>query len=577
MESSRPLDAVGCAAREVFSVAVAVLGLTVCWAIPVFAQDSTVDLRLRINALLEAERWPEVVETLRASPLRSTSADLNYSYGTAAAQLGQWNEARSAFLTGIRLVPRDPRFPVELGGVAYRQNRHAEAAKWLRRGVRLTPDDPYAHNFLATVYLLNGNLEAALKYWNRIGHPQIENVRTPGLQVRPELLDRAFTFAPAGLLRLSELRATKVRLNGLSIFSAHNLQLVAREDGKFDVDFRASERNGTGAALRAVASTFRGVLWQTIYLDYYNIARSAMNLNAFVRWDPQKRWVLAEFSQSLHLNPKYRLRLITDLRNENWDIRELSGLNPILDSFNMRRQSAEFSLTAFSSDRLNWSIGAEVSHRDYRNVLASPALAQGALLQGYQLKHLGRLDYDLLRMPERRITSTLTLASQIATIWSRPSRTFEKLQMGLLTRWFPQMSGEDYATEVQFRYRKSFGDMPFDELYTLGLERDIPLFLRGHSGVQDGRRGRAPLGRNYFLANLETDKIVYRHGLVTIALSPFLDIGRVTDPVADLGSRGWLYDTGMQVKFRVWGFDFRVIYGKDLQTGRNAYFLTTGR
>ena len=64
---------------------------------------------------------------------------------------------------------------------------------------------------------------------------------------------------------------------------------------------------------------------------------------------------------------------------------------------------------------------------------------------------------------------------------------------------------------------------------------------------------------------------------MNIALSPFLDVGKVTDPVADLGSRRWLYDIGMQAKFRIWGFGFAAIYGKDLRTGHNGYFLTTGR
>jgi hypothetical protein len=111
----------------------------------------------------------------------------------------------------------------------------------------------------------------------------------------------------------------------------------------------------------------------------------------------------------------------------------------------------------------------------------------------------------------------------------------------------------------------------------LGLERDTPLRMRAHRGTRDGRKGSAPLGRNYFLANVESDKNVYERGLVNITLGPFLDVGKVTDPVADLGSRQWLFDTGMQAKFRVWGIGFVMIYGKDLRSGQNAFFLTALR
>ena len=70
------------------------------------------------------------------------------------------DEARIVFLEGQRQWPDDPRFPIELGGVAFKQKRYAQAAKWLRRATRLNPNDSYAADFLATIYFLQGNLEA---------------------------------------------------------------------------------------------------------------------------------------------------------------------------------------------------------------------------------------------------------------------------------------------------------------------------------------------------------------------------------------------------------------------------------
>ena len=92
-----------------------------------------------------------------------------------------------------RAAPRDKRFPVELAGVEFKQKKYAAAKHDLRRALQLDAKDEYANEFLATIYFLEGNLEAALKYWNRIGKPQIEEVRSePALRVRPALLDHAF-------------------------------------------------------------------------------------------------------------------------------------------------------------------------------------------------------------------------------------------------------------------------------------------------------------------------------------------------------------------------------------------------
>ncbi len=65
--------------------------------------------------------------------------------------------------------------------------------------------------------------------------------------------------------------------------------------------------------------------------------------------------------------------------------------------------------------------------------------------------------------------------------------------------WLPTARGDDYETLVRVRAGKTFGDLPFDELFMLGLERDNDLWLRGHIGTRDGRKGSAPLGKDYFL------------------------------------------------------------------------------
>ena len=82
--------------------------------------------------------------------------------------------------------------------MAFKQKKYGEAKTYLHRALQLDPKDEYANEFLATVYFLQGNLEAALKYWNRADKPEIAEVRSePKLKVRPALLDHAFAFAPA--------------------------------------------------------------------------------------------------------------------------------------------------------------------------------------------------------------------------------------------------------------------------------------------------------------------------------------------------------------------------------------------
>src|SRR5438128_8041026 len=156
------------------------------------------------HQLLTERRWQDLVEILQ--PVRPRSADLDFYYGTALAQLGRWQEAHDAFESGARQQPGDKRFPLELAGVEFKQKHYPKAAHYLRRALQLDPHDSYGNDFLGTVYFREVNLESALKYWNRVDKPRIAEVHAdPVPHLDPVLLVRPLPFPPASAMRLHDL------------------------------------------------------------------------------------------------------------------------------------------------------------------------------------------------------------------------------------------------------------------------------------------------------------------------------------------------------------------------------------
>jgi tetratricopeptide (TPR) repeat protein len=581
MEVRRQLDpACPTPAGEPLIRALTILVLLGCTLSPAAAQSFAQDSEniSHIKQLVHQERWQEIVRVAEGVP--APSGDLLYYYGSALAQLGRWQDARRAFLRGYHLQSGSKRFPLELAGVAFRQKDYAEAARWLRRALQIAPRDSYAEDFLATIYFLQDNTEAALKHWNRIGKPKIASLRLDPLpRVDAALLDSAFAFSPASTLQLRDLLTTDARLRGLEIFPTYALDLNARDDGQFDVVFRNRERNGwEDDKWQALASFFRGIFQQTVYPEYFNLRHSALNLMGMARWDAEKRRYRGAVSGPWGGSARRRFRLGADVRNENWDIRRsFTGPAPLLGGLNLRRESVTAGITSFESGRWSWSTGAELSHRDFRSVIAGTALTPSLLSQGYELKHLAEVGYELWRLPERRFVVRAGASSQAGRIWSQPSHSFLKLQSSVRARWFPQARGDDYETEARLQAGKTFGQVPFDELFRLGLDPDNELLLRAHIGTRDGRPGSSPLGGNYFLSNWELDKNVYQAGLFGLKLGPFLDTGKITDPSPGLGAQKWQWDIGAQAKVRVLGVGLVFSYGKDLRSGANAFYARVGR
>jgi tetratricopeptide (TPR) repeat protein len=529
--------------------------------------------------LFTQQRWSELVQLIRSLPRARRTTELNYEYGIALAQLGRWEEAHAAFLAGQRVASSDKRFPIELAGVAFKQKKNGEAIGYLRRALQLDATDAYSNDFLATLYFLQGNTEAALKYWNRTGKPDIENVDSrPEPRLRPVLLDHAFAFSPADVMRLDEFRTTDARLANLEVFPSYRIDLVAGKSGKFDAEFRAVERNGFGSSLlEALLGTFRGLPFQEVDPEYYNIAGKAINVVSLMRWDPDKRRAFVAISGPLFSAPEWRYRIGVDLRNENWDIRNgFTGPAPVLAAFNLRREAVNGEIERSVGWRWRWALGVELSHRDERNVtfgILSPEL----LAAGYQLEQNAILGYEILRSPEHRLAINSKIDASAARMWSTPEQSYARVRPSIKLRWLPQAKGDDYEMNLRVGGGKTLGQVPFDELWMLGLERDNDLPLRAHIGTRDGRKGSAPLGRDYFLENWEADKNLYSNGLITLRLGPFLDTGRLANALNTPDAQKWLFDTGAQLKVRVLGVGATFVYGKDLRTGNNAFYATVNR
>lgn len=526
-----------------------------------------------MRSAYERSHWNEVVRL--AQPLPHRSATLDYEYGMALAHLGRWSAAHDALLAGERLSPRDRRFPPELAGVAFEQKRYAEAAAWLRRALRLNPRDVYSNDFAGTVYYLMGNLPAALHYWNRIGKPYLSALDfSAQLRVRRLLLDRAFTFSPAAVMTQAQLETTRARLDGLGIFPTWNIHLNAMPGGHFNARFHAIERDGFGATpLQAAVSIFSGLPYETVYPSYYNIGGHAMNAQSLLRWDKEKRRLWASLSAPLRDLPARRWQFSTDDRDENWAIRRsFTGPSPLLGSLNLQWQRVGASVTSFNSGRFQWSMGGQLSHRSFRNVDYGSALTPALILPGYGLQFRLAARVRPIYMPQRRFYVTAGVSSATARLWSSPPHMYEKLQGSIFAHWFPRAQSDAWELSQRVRAGGLIGTYPFDQLFELGVDRDNSLWLRGHLATRDGRKGSAPLGSRYFLANSDIYRHLYGNGFIEIQAGPLLDIGRAAAPTSGLAPQQWLFDTGIAARLTVLGTPVIFTWGHDLRTGNNAFF-----
>jgi tetratricopeptide (TPR) repeat protein len=574
MEFSKKLDPAGRASRGKIIAAICLLFAPAVDAFPV---DTALQEKIAaVRMLYDAKNWENVLAVTENAP--ATPADFGLYRGLALAHMERWDEAQKVLEATLANNPGDARIMAELAGLAYRKKDFSRAKRYLLHSLKDNATDEYSVNLLGSIYFLEGNLEAALKYWNQIGKPQLSDLSfEPKPELKPILLDRAFDFSRGSEWSREQFVTTSVRLNRLGVFQVQKFDLEAQGDGTFDVVFRGTERTEwSRSPWIAAATALSGLPYQEVHAHVPNIRHAGWQWNSRFRWDDEKRRVTSEIQGPLKDNPAWHSRFFVDLRNENWNLSStLLPEAPGSAGVNLEKATAGMEIQSITSGRWNWSVDALYSYRRMRNPVALPATATPFFTDGSNVGLCGNLERALLQYPERRFGLDARASAEIGTFFSDALGRYTKLNGDLDSHWYPRPRGDDYETRIRLRGGRTFGDVPFDELYVLGFDRDTDLWMRGHPGLVDGKKGGAPLGREFVLANAEISKVVYSAPFVSFRLSPFLDSGKVYDPSAYFGTPKWMWDTGVQLKIRVLGsFEFVLGYGRDLRSGKNSFFST---
>jgi hypothetical protein len=319
------------------------------------------------------------------------------------------------------------------------------------------------------------------------------------------------------------------------------MELSPSNGEHFDVRLRAAERNGAN-----FLSWFRGLPFQTVNPEFSNIGGKAINAGSLVRWDPDKRRAAFFFEAPLNGAPKWGVRLIADGRRENW-------VSPLQD-FQMRKLDVAAEIRSIPNGRWNWTSGAAISSRRFSNSLSG----------GLALKYIGSATRILLKEPDRQFKLDSSVTFEAGKLFAVNRPRFGKIAGRLSASW------RQVTSEI--RLGRGFGQLPFDEQFVVGLDRDSDLRLRAHSATVDGRKNASNAGRAFVTANTDFQQKVIDTGWLRLTAGPFWDTSKFA-----LSSH-WIADSGVEVRGTLLGtWTVHISYGKSLSDARNAFFISSPR
>ena len=116
-------------------------------------------------ALAETGDWAGSTVQLQAAVARAPGSDeMHFYLGMAYDEIGRASDAAKNFQTALQINPNHYRANLLLGRLLGMQNNPAAALPYLQKAVKLQPQSPDAHKFLANVYLELGQHENAARH-----------------------------------------------------------------------------------------------------------------------------------------------------------------------------------------------------------------------------------------------------------------------------------------------------------------------------------------------------------------------------------------------------------------------------
>lgn len=149
----------------------------------------------------------------------------------------------------------------EMAGLHALTREWREASHDARRALANDDDDPLALRILATSLFLDGDPDAALAPWNRLGEPVIDLINVTGLErTRYLAVTRGIGLRPQRLLTRAALQAARRRLGELPAAQSTRLAYQPGEHGTAQVDAAVLERPLVPSGFLALAAIgVRGV------------------------------------------------------------------------------------------------------------------------------------------------------------------------------------------------------------------------------------------------------------------------------------------------------------------------------
>jgi tetratricopeptide (TPR) repeat protein len=513
----------------------------------------------------------QAVNILSDALVNNPTADIYLELGAVYTRIMEYQRAEDTLKEGTRRYSQDPRFHNQLADL-FLENNDREAAKAeLRSTLQVDPNNNYASDLLATIDMSEGEVQSALRSWNKGGRPLINDIlHNYYLTFGSWVVRDAVAFHPSGVLYYSQWKTTEARLLATDNFTNAGLEIEpTRVPDQYNAVVRTTVK--TNKLPDIAFDLLKGAPVETTFFNIWNIQNSGVNFNSDYRWEVGRRRADGQFKLPIPLAGLLYLEAGDTWRFERWDLANLLPQYQSEARFDYKSIGPRIHIKAIPHYRLELGAGFEYRNRNPKGTL--PVL--------YVNEHkMGLFTADAtLRLVDRRYENRLHLESFAA----RRSIVGDMQFSGGTAELDNRVTfSKDTRTSLDWMIKggTSRGQLPIEEYFMLGLDTYSVNPLRAHTVSDSGHFGTGPMGTDFALVNTTIERRLatvpfFNTGnipFVTVKWQAFFDGAKTWDRSRIFEPGKLLLDTGGGVRFETPTHALNLIYGRSLRDGTNVFF-----
>ena len=519
---------------------------------------------------IERREYVRAVSILSAAMADRPSPDVYLYLGIAYRSMREYQKAEDIFNEGGNRYPDDPRFHLELANLFIENNDIDAAKSEFRRALSVDPDNSYASDRLATIDMSEGDVQSALRSWNKTDRPHINDIlHNYNLHFGSWVVRRGVAFHPAGTLYYRDWKLTENRLLETENFSNVGLEIEPTiVPDQYNAVVRTTRK--TNLPSNIAFDLLKGAPVQISYLNFWNIGNSGVNFNGDYRWQASRRRAEGQFKIPLPIAGLLHLELGDTWRLEQWDVSDLvrPELQP-LARFRYDANALRIGVKHIPHYRVEVGAGFEYRNRAVNGEL--PGLFDSLNTGTFMGEASVRIADGGIYQSRLRLEGFAARPSIIGDLKFTGA-------VGELNNRITLSKDDEAYFDWSLKGGSARGALPIDEYFILGIDTRPKNLLRGHISFRHGSYGQSPMGTDFVLLNTDVERrmrtLPFLNALnipfVTVKWELFFDVAKTWDRNDIFLPSGLLLDTGAGLRFETSTHSFNVSYGRSLRNGQNV-------